>query len=237
MIRANFKTMKPKSIIKWSLLASTAIVIAGCGNSKSNELRESSQPVTISGNSGAEKPLTSCNKSANSDISLNVNAYFGPTGQVDSNWLKVKFNFLNQTLTTGDNTVRFFKWRMNNGEAQLDQTPLVFYTYPLSSPTQTSIAMNGLSTKSITSTQGFFVALQDDSASYQVLKVAVYNKDGQVIAQINTLIPQFNAVFEDYKLTDSGAARPATLLELHPLKASAGLSPSESSSYFQAFCF
>jgi hypothetical protein len=222
-------------MMKLTLVASALIVLSSCGVTKSAEPALNSNAFS----SSSIKPLASCNKTATADLSLSSAAIQNQVGQVDSNWLKVKFNFLSTKLTATNNIVKFFKWKTVNGQTYLDQTPLTVYSYNLSSGVTSTNPANQLTASSINAATGFYVQLNDAQGTYQVLKAVVYSADGKVVSQTDSLIPQFNAKAGDYQYNSDGSARSANLQTLHPLAAinAASWSDAQYDSYFQALCF
>jgi len=215
-----------------------AATVSACGTSKSNSVNQNN---FSSANSqlNSQKQLTNCSSSVNSDIALNINAITDSAGQIDPNWVKIKFNFLSTTATQSGNTVRFFKWKVSGGQSLLDQTPLSSQFYNLTSGQPTATAATSTSVVEISATRGLYLQLNDPSASYQVIKAVVYNSAGQVVSQINSLIPQFNSNLVDYSINSDGSPRAQILIDMHPLKSISTTSWSQASytNYFQNFCF
>jgi hypothetical protein len=233
------QTTQQKLNLAKQMIISTLSVIAlsSCGNSKSAELNttNSSSNNTIS----SQKPLANCNKSATADMSMNTSTVNDSAGQIDPNWTKVKFNFLSTKSTAAGNVVRFFKWKVSGAQSSLDPSALSTMFYNLENGQPTTNAANSVPVEEIATTRGIYVQLNDSAGQYQVLKAVVYDSAGKIVAQMNTLIPQFSSSYSDYRLNSDGSARAQVLLDLHPLKATDATSwtASSYSTYFQNFCF
>jgi len=215
----------------------TLAFLSSCNNSKSNETNYLSNNGV--NNIYAQKQLASCNKSAGTDISVSLAAVTDQVGNANPNWLKMKFNFLSANATASGNVIRIFKWKVTGVQAYLDPTPLAMNSYALSNPQALNPAQQSITASEVTTSNGYYIALNDSDASFQVLKVVVYNSAGQIVSQINSLIPQFNANYSDYVYNADGTARATVLTDLHPLKAYSGqnLNSTQVASYYQAFCF
>lgn len=221
-------------ILKLTLLATAMIVLTSCGNTK-----EDTQVNENTYSSVATKPLASCNKKSTSDIGFSSMAVQNQVGTQDNNWMKVKMTFLSTTATASGNVLKFFKWKMVNGVPYLDQTPMSFYTYNISSGVSSTTAINQITTSTVNSLTGYNVYLNDASGTYQVIKAVVYSSSGAVIAQSDSLIPQFLAIPSQYAYNNDGSARAAGLQALHPLNSvtTTGWSDAAYAAHFQAFCF
>lgn len=221
----------------FKLLVSTValLTLASCGNTKSKQDSTSSNTFSSTG----YKPLASCNKSVTTDISLNSAAVQDQMGTVDNNWLKVKFNFLSSQSTAANNVIKFFKWKMVNGQAQLDQNPLVIYPYDLSTGALAESPSQQITASTITTSKGYFIQLNDAQGTFQVIKTVVYSSAGAIIAQSDSLIPQFNAKPSDYQYNSDGSTRSSALQSLHSLAqtSTSGWSDADYTNHFQAFCF
>lgn len=216
-----------------TMIASVAF-LTSCGVTKTNDTNS-----TYNYSSSATKVLASCNKAADSNISVSLATMTSSYGTVDYNWTKLKFNFLSSAATASGNTVRFFKWRIVNGQTILDQTALASYSYNLSTGATTGQATNSIATTSISSNQGFYVNLNDSQGSFQALKVVVYSSSGTLVAQKDVLIPQFYARAGDYAYNTDGSVRSTALTSLHPLASTnhSNWSDSQITSYYQQLCF
>jgi len=215
----------------------SVIALSSCGTSKSNQ-------VNTTNNSSNNivstlKPLANCNKSVSTDISMNISTVNNSSGQIDPNWTKVKFNFLSTKATAAGNVVRFFKWKVTGAQSILDPSPLSTLFYNLENGQPTTEATISVPIVEIATTRGIYVQLNDTIGQYQVLKAVVYDSAGAIVAQMNTLIPQFNSNYSDYLLNSDGSARAQVLLDLHPLKATdtASWTQTQYSTYFQNLCF
>jgi hypothetical protein len=220
------------------LVLATIATLSSCGNSKSAGNNQNAiTAASIAMNS--QKPLTNCTKSMNSDISMNANAVLSSSGQVDMNWVKIKFNYLSAAATASGNTIRFFKWKVTGSQSFLDQTALSTQFYDLSSGQPTTNLNNITNASDITGARGLYVQLNDPTGAYQVIKAVVYNSDGQIVAQLNSLIPQFASRTTDYALNSDGTPRAQILTSMHPLAATVttAWTQTDYANYFQNFCF
>ena len=205
------------------------ILLSSCGTSKSTEIQNSANNFS----STTYKPLANCNKAVTSDLSLSTAAVQNQAGQVDYNWLKLKFNSLSTKSTVKGNVVKFFKWKSINGQNSLDQTALTIFNL------STGATSNQIDASTVTVATNYAVQLNDAQASYQVLKAVVYSADGKIVTQADALIPQFNAKSSDYVFNSDGSMRASNLQSLHPLALTNtnGWSDDQYSQYFQALCF
>lgn len=222
-------------ILKLTLLATAMIVLTSCGNTKEDTTSASTNTFS----STAGKPLASCNKKSTADIGYSSMAVRDQMGNQDNNWLKVKMTFLSTKATASGNVLKFFKWKMVNGVPYLNQTAMSFYTYNISSGVTSTTAVNQISASSVNSLTGYNIYLNDAQGTYQVIKAVVYSADGSVIAQSDSLIPQFMANPAQYAYNSDGSTRASGLQALHPLMSTntSGWSDSTFTSYFQAYCF
>jgi hypothetical protein len=223
------------------LTLSLAVLAVGfltsCANKKSSDTTQSANVVL---DATTSKTLASCSHATDSNFSLNISTVLNNSGQIDANWIKVKFQYLNANLTQTGYTLRFFKWRVIGGAAQLDSAPLSVTTYNISTGQTSSGAATGVLANSVTLNSGFYIQLNDDMNNpYQVLKVVAYKSDGSVLAQTDLLIPQFLASPADYKYNADGSARVTNLQQLHPLYGTdtSAWSQSQLASQFQQYCF
>jgi hypothetical protein len=219
------------------ITALSILTLSSCGTSKSNEVNTTTN--SSNNNISTQKPLANCNKSATTDMSMNISTVNDSSGQIDPNWTKVKFNFLSTKATASGNVVRFFKWKVTGSQSSLDPIPLSTMFYNLESGQPTTDATNSIPVVEIATSRGIYVQLNDSAAQYQVLKAVVYDSTGAIVTQMNTLIPQFNSNYSEYRLNSDGSARAQVLLDLHPLKATDTTSWAQSnySTYFQNLCF
>jgi hypothetical protein len=220
------------------ILLTSLVAFTSCGTSKSDEAKNTNT-FSSSQTMNSEKPVINCNKSVNADISMNTNAVLDSQGVVDTNWIRIKFNFLSSSATASGNTVRFFKWKVSGSGSFLDQTPLVSMFYDSASGQPTTNQTTSIPISEISSTRGMYVQLNDPQGSFQVIKAVVYDSTGKIVAQLNSLIPQFNSNPNDYKFNADGSARAQILTAMHPLTSlnTSTWSQAEYSNYFQAFCF
>lgn len=216
------------------VLITLALALTACGTSKSNENKGASNTTTTT--LGTQKVVASCHKSADSNISMTINAVTDSSGYADPNTLKIKFNFLSTAVTASGNYIQFFKWKVTGTQAYLDPAPVTFSKFALSSPSVLGSTEQLITANTVTKSNGYLLNINDPNGSFQVLKAVVYSSTGTVVAQMNILIPQFYAQYSDYLYNSDGSARATLLTDLHPLK-SLNYSAADSASYFQSFCF
>lgn len=213
-------------------------LLTSCGTSKSNPTNNTSPSPTVNG----IKPLANCQKTVTADASINMAAVVDQAGTPDLNWTKLKFNYLSTAATASGNQIRFFKWRMmSNGTSYLEPTALYAMFYDLSTGQPVSSSMNVIPTGSIIPQRGLYIQLNDSTGQYQVLKIVVYDKDNNLVGQMNALIPQFLANPADYAYNTDGTARAQILQSLHPLSAdkinTAGWTSEQYLAQIQTMCF
>lgn len=228
------KNLKLKMVLILTLLG----LLSACGNSKSTngpsgEL--SSNRVDIN----SQKPLATCNKAKDANFSINTSAVTDQTGQINNDWIKIKFNFLSADMTKAGNVLKFFKWKVTGTQAILEPTPLQVAAFDFSSGQTMGNLTASLPADQINGQSGFYIQLNDPNAMFQVLKIVAYNSTGTVIGNLNSLIPAFNASPEDYKFNSDGTARADILQQMHLLYGTsvAGQSAVQIKQSFDQYCF
>jgi len=221
--------------LKLALIAFTTALMTACGTSKSNPTASTSTAYDF----GTTKALASCNKTKDSNFSINTASVNDTNGQSSTEWIKLKFNFLSSTVTTSGNTIKFFKWRVVGSTAQMDNTPLNFAKYDMSSGQTVGATVSTMSALELSSSQGLYIQLNDPNLQFQVLKAVVYNSAGTIVAQINTLIPGFYASPKDYQYNSDGTARSVTLQQMHALYGQdvSAWSQGQIAQQFSQYCF
>ena len=226
--------MSPK-FLKLALLALTAALLSSCGNTKSNPTNTASAVDPF----GA-KLLATCNKTKDTNFSINTsNVNDTTTGQISADWIKMKFNFLSTANTATGNTIKFFKWRVLGASPELDNTPLIFAKYDISTGQTSGTSVSAMTVSELSATTGLYIQLNDPNAQYQVLKAVVYNSSNQIVSQINTLIPGFYASPIDYQSNADGTPRTITLQQMHALygTSTTGWTALQMQQYFSQYCF
>lgn len=229
--------MKNTQLLTLAVSIIAITLLTSCGAKKSADAIDNSSVVTTS----AAQMLASCNRAVTKDLGFNLaNVLEATTGQINPDWIKIKFNFLSTDVTQTGNNIKFFKWRVIGSTAQLDANPLEFSAYKLSNGQTASETMTGVLATQVSNQYGFYIRLNDDSQyPYQVLKVVVYKSDGTVLAQSDVLIPQFLTSPVEYKLNADGTARAENLQKLHPLYATdvSAWSAAQLKQNFDQYCF
>lgn len=222
------------------LTATALLTLSSCGSSKSSQAATTtvvnqSSTVTNAGN----KVVTSCQKSVGTDMSVNISAVKNSSGTINNSLVKIKFNRLSATATASGNVIRFFKWKVSGNQAYLDQTALNTTRYVLSTGNADQASTSAVTASSVSTTQGYYVDLQDEAGVYQVLKAVVYSSAGAIVSQHNILIPQFLGAPADYAYNSDGSARAQILRDLHPLASTdvSAWSSTDYSNYYSATCF
>lgn len=193
-----------------------AALFASCSPKSS-----STTTTTTSAYQYGQKTLTSCNHGSNASFDMSTSAVTFPQavtnyGQVDNSSLKLKLNFAATNIATSGITIKFFKWQVANSQAYLDPSPLSFSQYDLSTQQTTDSWAYSVAGQSLSVNKGFYIQLNDYSGSYQVIRIVAYDSSGNVVAQLDQLIPQFYASPVDYQYNSNGTARSLTLQQLHP---------------------
>ncbi len=236
-MKQNLNTLTVKGLTrKMLVLALTALLVSACSKKSSDTTTQTASTF----NTFAQTNLASCNRVSDSNLAFNVSTATDQMGQVSSDWIKVKFLFLNETVTQTGNFIKFYKWRVIGNSVQLDSTPLEVGRYVLSNNQSAESTNTSVKATDINSSYGYMIRLNDDiNYPYQVLKVVVYKADGGVIAQSDVLIPQFSADPNEYKINYDGTARANVLLNLHPLynKDLSSFTASSMQQYFAQYCF
>ncbi len=228
-------TLNKTTKIKLTILAGVVLLLASCGTSKSSHQDLSLSSTTTATSQG----LASCNSRATADMSANLSVYKYSNGTIDPRIIKLKFNSLSSELTQTGNTIRFFKWKVSQGQAVMDQTPLNVTRYSLSTQQMDTQTQTSVPTTTISTSQGFYIDLNDSTLGHQVLKMAVYNSAGAVLKQMDILIPEFKASPTDYAYNADGSMRSQNLINLHPLAGVdvAGWTAQNYTNYFSSKCF
>jgi hypothetical protein len=204
-------------------------LLTACGNNKSATTATGGNITPL-----GSAPLALCNKSSDSNFSISTSVVKDQMGAISADWLKLKFNFLNQTMAASGNVIKFFKWKVVNGASVLDTTPLMVSTYDFASGQTTSQPASGLPADQITGNTGFYIQLNDPAQVYQVLKIVAYDSKGTPVGNLNSLIPSFYANPTNYTLNADGTPRAIGLQQLHPLYGATNADPL---AYFNQFCF
>lgn len=220
-----------KTAIFSSVILTSILFLSSCGTSKNGAKSTSTNNFASESQTGV---LASCNKKVTSDLSFNTTIVQDQIGQADPNWIKLKINMLSAKVTASGNIIKFFKWKVVNGQAILDQNPLALYVYDLSTGYASAQASSFIVASQVTATKGYFVGLNDPQSTFQVIKMVVYSNSGSVVAHEDSLIPQFTAQPALYQ-TNKGSI----LSSLHPLinTNTSSWSDAQYKSYFQNFCF
>lgn len=221
--------------LKLAIIAFTTALMTACGTSKSNPTTSTSTAYGF----GSSKIIADCNKTKDSNFSLNTSSVTDTNGQTSSEWIKLKFNFISSTITASGNTIKFFKWRVVGAQSQIDNVPLNFAKYDISSGQALQTTVNSMNTTELSATTGLYIQLNDPNYQFQVLKAVVYNSSGAIVAQINTLIPGFYANPNDYQYNSDGTARTVTLQQMHALYGQnvSGWTQTQFQQYFAQYCF
>lgn len=219
--------------MRYIFIIAALAFLASCSN-KSATTTGSSNTVTLTG----QKPLASCTKSSDSNFSFNTAAVFDQSGMLNTNYLKLKFNFLNANITKSGNVIKFFKWKATASGTYLDPVPLNVASYDFSTGQTNSNSVSSIPATQLNGQYGLYIELNDPSQTYQVLMMVAYDSSGTLLGKINTLIPQFAANPADYAFYADGSPRVDNLKALHPLNGSTVTrSSSEFTAYFNQYCF
>ena len=226
-----------QTTLKIALILTVVGLLTACGNSKSAAIAtdQSSNRYDIN----SQKALANCNKATDANFSFNTAIVADDSGNASTEWIKLRFNFLNSEITKPGNVIKFFKWRVVNGQAVLSETPLAASAYDPSTGQTVSSGHTALGAEHVNGSHGFYINLADPNGLFQVLKVVAYNSEGKIIGNLNSLIPAFNANPADYQFNSDGTARAAILTDMHALKnaAVAGWTPAQFTGAFSQYCF
>ena len=224
-------------ILKVALVITVLGLMSACGNTKSSNSPGTSNSTSLDANS--LKPLATCNKAKDSQFSINTAVASDQTGQISSEYIKLKFNFLASNITVAGNVLKFYKWRVNGTQTILEPTALQVASYDLASGQMVGTLSSSLAADQVNGQYGYYIQLNDPNALFQVIKIVAYDSSGKVIGNLNSLIPAFNASPEDYKLNSDGTARADILQQLHLLygQSVAGQSPAQIKQNFDQLCF
>lgn len=228
-----------KTLTTALILAASIVTLTSCGSKKSSQATSNTIVQSSTVTNAGSKIVTSCQKAVGTDMSVNITATKTSSGAINNSLVKIKFNRLSSTATAGGNVIKFFKWRVIGSSASLDSTALNVSRYSLSSGNVDDSTKTYITASTVTTSQGYYIDLNDADGVYQVLKAVVYNSSGAVVAQQNILIPQFLGVPADYAYNSDGSARAQILRDLHPLATTdvTGWTSTNFVSYYQATCF
>ena len=222
--------------IKLVILTGIVLLLASCGTSKSTH-----QNISLSSTDTTAAPmgLAICNSRTTTDMAAHVSAYKYSNGTVDPSVIKLKFTSLSNEITQAGNTVRFFKWKVVQNQAVIEQTPLNITKYSLSTQQMDTQTTTAITATTISTSQGFYIDLNDTTLSHQVLKIAVYAANGSVLKQMDILIPEFKASPTDYMTNTDGSPRVQNLVNLHPLTGMdlTGWTAQNYTNFFSSKCF
>lgn len=221
-----------QNTLKVTLIITVIGLLTACGTSKSET------PTVQSSNRfdvNSQKALALCNKGSDANFSFNTSIVSAESGQISTQMIKFKFNFLNAEITKPGNVIKFFKWRISNGQAVLSETALEVSAYDSATGQTTGASTNSLIANQLGNTQNFYINLADPEALFQVLKVVAYNSEGKVIGNLNSLIPAFYASPADYQFNSDGSARAQILQDMHLLKSSTATG--SAAQFFNQYCF
>lgn len=229
--------MKKEQILTIAVSILAIVFLTSCGAKKSADAIDNSSLVV----GVAPQSLANCNQSVSTNLAFNLaNVVEASTGQINPDWIKLKFSFLSTDVTQTGYYIRFFKWRVIGTTAQLDANPLEFSAFKLSNGQTASETMTTVFSSQVSQQFGFYIRLNDDAQyPYQVLKVVVYKTDGTVLTQSDVLIPQFLTSPIEYKFNSDGSARAENLQKLHPLYSTdvTGWSATQLKQNFDQHCF
>ena len=115
--------MKKEQILTLAVSILAFALLTSCGAKKSADAIDSSSQIV----GVAQQSLANCNKSVSSNLGLNIaNVLEASTGQINPDWIKLKFSFLSTDVTQTGYYLKFYKWRVIGATAQLDANPLEF---------------------------------------------------------------------------------------------------------------
>ena len=115
------KNYTSQQTLKLALILTVFGLLTACGTSKSNSpTDQSSNRLDMN----SQKALALCNKGSDTNFSFQTSIVSDQSGQISKEWIKFKFNFLNAEITKPGNVIKFFKWRVTNGQAILSETAL-----------------------------------------------------------------------------------------------------------------
>jgi hypothetical protein len=219
-------------------IIATVVLLSSCGTQKSSHSSTTLSSVNPA-LAATQKILTSCQKTAGTEMSVNISAVKNASGSINLSLVKIKFNRLSATATQAGNTIRFFKWKVSGDQAYMDQNALQATRYELSSGNVNDSGKTSLTASTITTTNGYYIDLNDTDGSFQVLKAVVYSSSGSIVTQQNILIPQFQAIPADYATNADGSARAQILQDMHPLRNTdtTGWTTQNFADYFAPTCF
>ncbi|MNK07419.1 hypothetical protein D3C87_253330 [compost metagenome] len=243
--------------LKLLLLITVAATMAACSPAGDGSTDFASRdPSVTDPNQVSSKALAVCNQATSTSLSAQIKAGVNATtNQYRLDQAIVKLTTLPAGFTSGTEYLNLWRWMANSSNSiYLDQTPLNFYLYDMTTRQVVTPLKNQLSWSDVSSTAStwglsaaaFFqrvvlvVDVRDAAGEFDVLKIASYNNSTHAaVSQLDLLLPLFYANPADYAFESNGTNRANVLRSLHPFKSMTGQgwSTGQFQSAANAFCF
>lgn len=247
--------MKTSQIAQILTLSLTLVLMTACGSSKSAEVYSDSFSSRSSGSGTTSgKTATDCNlRTSNGFIVKLKSVIDSTTRNARPDLTHLQILDVPAELATSGNYLAFHKWFATSGAAPaIDNAALEFAV--IDSQTGATLTSGKTVFKwsdfSITASawgvnnpKDFFkraqivVNLKDYNASYDALKITIYNVSNQATVSADALLTPFAVNPRDYAVESSGLARPTVLKALHPFASNTTRSTAEYQASATNFCF
>ncbi len=242
------ETMKATNVLLIIIGILSAIINIGCGATQtspgsSSDSSASASRIPVDTEEQSSKPFAYCNKSKITDLGAIIRTFVDSNSVVHNDFIRLNFRTLSSNFSSNNAYyIQFFRWKVSSANnIDFDSTPLSFrfesksnfsvqsnYMTQLHwSTVKTHFVNKGVTLNSVSdlfNKYNIVVDLKDPDASYDVLKIALYNGT-QSVLEDDMLLPIFHANPDDYATeTKNGvsSARSELLMGLHPLKAMQG---------------
>ncbi len=228
--------------LKLTLLLITTAMLSACGASKGTADNYSTSSrllaTDVTSIDTSSRPLAYCNQATGSTISYNTSTYQDGES-IDPNRINLKITKIPSAFSSNLNYIEFHKYMVNSagskmwGESRLTMNLYSIADGKLLASGMTSLYWRDLSAAAaklgVSTPDQFFkktrivVQLVDPNADYDAISAIYYNSSSNAtVAQLDSLIPAFDADPARYATDKDGSVRHSTLQALHPFKAYTG---------------
>lgn len=242
--------MNTQTTLKAALLLTVLAMLTACGTQKATQdSTDYASRTTITTTSSS---ALYCNQKTQNGLTAKVMVYTDAANQVRNDFMKVKFTQMPASFADGD-YIQFFRWQANtSGQVYLDPTPTQARFETLDGQVLTSFSpviywgqVSSMAAKwGLSDVNEFLkyvrlvVDVRDPQASFDVLKIAMYNTNNVNTINMDVLMPAFAANPSDYA-TEGGVARANQLQALHPFASmiNQGWTTAQFQSMATSYCF
>jgi len=241
-----------QTTLKVALLLTVLTMFTACGMQTATQSNNdfASRTVVDSTAAAAAKNIAYCNQKAQGGLTAKLMVYVDATNKIRNDYMKVKIMQIPASFASGD-YIEFFRWQATAaGQIYLDPVPtqarfetldgrIITNFSPVIYWSQVSAiaAQNGMSdVNTFFQNVRLVVDIRDPQASYDVLKIAMYNSSNTNTINMDMLLPSFFASPTDYAL-DGGQPRANALQALHPFVGITNWSAAQYLTTANTYCF